>query len=1400
VNAVFDRRRPGNTVRCRQIIRQPFYNYGIATQWQMRAVLLGRAHGHDESRPDAKTLANLYRGHFLQTPGALLVSHRARSWIVVLLAVVAAAAEWLRQASPVWVWLGWVGVLAAAVVLYPFTGRRRGALMIVLAALAVSLTASQWQLTGIETRWAEERENRVTAASQRLEGDLRAVLHRTDRLAQAAAGIPSNDRAAALQVLDQLVPSGGPEMSVVVFDERSVPWAWAGRHRLPPRSQGDSITSRASGYYVVLEARRHSPNGYAAVATVLIWAHPAVPDRGRSLAELFRGRTGVGLAVYAPGYAPDSPDVFDYEEPTTAGPRLLFSVQPVPPEQGSARELAFKQGSRAVLLLVLLAFTVSVSLATRPAERFLLLLLLLWLAVRAPAGAALGLQPLFSPATFFRPLLGPLSASAGVLALAGILLTMVGVWLWRRRLPRRWYGVVTGVVLLLISPYLISDLGRGITPPAQGVSVGLWLMWQLTLLVSVSALIVPTAALLRGDGPESQTRWRIIAGVAIAFAAAIIGVLVWTPRGGGWPGWYTFLWTPALLLVTLPASRWATIAGVALVAGSSAALVTWGAEMAGRLQVAQRDIARLGTEPDPLAVPLLEGFGEQVRRAPPPASASEMYALWHGSPLGRQRYPAHLGLWSGAGALHDELTLDSLDLPPSLLSTVVSNLPEGDSLRVVPLPRTPGVHYVLVVRTDADQVMTASVGPRSELILPGRVGRLLDPARHSAPLYTLALSPPAAATEVQNRATRWRREGWTLRSQHPLVLPGGTRTVHASIDLRGPVPLFVRGVLVVLLDAAVLALLWFVAELAAGARPRRPRWRSLSRSFRVRLAVTLGAFFILPAVGFAAWSFYRLGDEAERSRDLLITGTLRDAVGTSGGLLSRGDPVPDRLRELSRRIDADLALYRGGSLVGTSTPVLEDLGVVGQLMDPRAFRALALEGRFEVIREGLLPQLAERIGYRVIQPGPPAGLAVLATPQLADDSSLATRQLDLALVLLLATLSGVAAALAGAQAAARTLSRPVAELRRSAIALGKGQPMPFHSGRPPLEFEPVFGAFERMAADIRSSQSALEEARRRTAAVLATVATGVVGVDPQGRVLIANRQAVDLLGTQLREGEPFLESLSAEWAPLTNAVRRFLDDPGVDGTAELEVGGRRLTLQLASLGPEVRGVVMALNDVTDVSRAERVLAWGEMARQVAHEIKNPLTPMRLGMQHLRRVYRERRAEFDQTLEETAERILGEIDRLDTIARAFSRFAAPADLRQPLHSIDLAVTVGEVVQLYRLAEEGCEVRLDAAQGATGAARADEVKEVLVNLLENARHAGATLVQVTVAPAFIQVQDNGAGISADLLPRVFEPRFSTTTSGSGLGLAIVRRLVESWNGRVEVESEPDRGTVVTVRLPS
>src|SRR3989442_2150321 len=204
-----------------------------------------------------------------------------------------------------------------------------------------------------------------------------------------------------------------------------------------------------------------------------------------------------------------------------------------------------------------------------------------------------------------------------------------------------------------------------------------------------------------------------------------------------------------------------------------------------------------------------------------------------------------------------------------------------------------------------------------------------------------------------------------------------------------------------------------------------------------------------------------------------------------------------------------------------------------------------------------------------------------------------------------------------------------------------------------------------MAAGVHKSQAALEEARHRTAQVLANVATGVIAVHEALRVTMANPRAADLLGTQLERGNLLPRTASSEWLPVWNAVSEFLaagTGAGREGERiaerEFDVGGRQIRVQIASLGPSPDGCVVALDDATALTRAARVLAWGEMARQIPHEIKNPLTPIRLGIQHLQRVRAKPRGlDFDAALRETAERILAQIDRLAAIPPAFSRFAS-----------------------------------------------------------------------------------------------------------------------------------------------
>ncbi len=345
----------------------------------------------------------------------------------------------------------------------------------------------------------------------------------------------------------------------------------------------------------------------------------------------------------------------------------------------------------------------------------------------------------------------------------------------------------------------------------------------------------------------------------------------------------------------------------------------------------------------------------------------------------------------------------------------------------------------------------------------------------------------------------------------------------------------------------------------------------------------------------------------------------------------------------------------------------------------------------------------------------------------------------------------------------------------------------------------MFGAIAQMQDDLQESETELEAGRARTAAILSTVATGVIGVDADGLVIHANPRATELLGRAVVTGAPLLEQLPANWAPVVAGVRRLLGPTTRDAESrELEIGEQQFAVTLAPLADG--GLVLALTDITAASRAARIVAWGEMARQVAHEIKNPLTPMRLGLQHLRRVRADGGAGLPELVDQTAERLLGEIDRLDRIARSFARYGAPPEVATPLEAIDLVDAAREMASLFSLGGDGTTVEVEIEPGAGGlvAARREELSQVLLNLVDNARGAGATQIRLLVGAGVLTAADNGPGIPADQVGRIFDPTFSTTTSGTGLGLAIVRRLVEGWGGTVAVDGGAGSGARFTIRF--
>lgn len=285
---------------------------------------------------------------------------------------------------------------------------------------------------------------------------------------------------------------------------------------------------------------------------------------------------------------------------------------------------------------------------------------------------------------------------------------------------------------------------------------------------------------------------------------------------------------------------------------------------------------------------------------------------------------------------------------------------------------------------------------------------------------------------------------------------------------------------------------------------------------------------------------------------------------------------------------------------------------------------------------------------------------------------------------------------------------------------------------------------------------------------------------------------------------------------LSVAVGRALAQPiGVLRRASAAVGAGRLELRLPESDAGEFGEVFAsfnrMAQRLSQARAKeahtaRVLAWGEMSRQVAHEIKNPLTPIKLSVQHLKRAYADGRPDFASILRSNVDQILEEIDRLTEIARAFARYGAPDESAGPLQPVDVASIVGEALTLYRAGEEGVHFWAELEPDLPPVrARPGELKEVLLNLLENSYTAldGQGTIVVTGSRdgelLDLAVRDDGPGVPSELIERIFEPHFSTRSTGTGLGLAIVRRLVESWGGTVSAESEEGQGATFRMRLP-
>ncbi|MDA8019332.1 MAG: ATP-binding protein [Thermoanaerobaculia bacterium] len=631
------------------------------------------------------------------------------------------------------------------------------------------------------------------------------------------------------------------------------------------------------------------------------------------------------------------------------------------------------------------------------------------------------------------------------------------------------------------------------------------------------------------------------------------------------------------------------------------------------------------------------------------------------------------------------------------------------------------------------------------------------------------------------------------------------------------------------LASLVLLLLLAVASLVSAVPRVRVRWwlDDLLRSYSKRLILVYTALLLLPLV---ALNLVLLQGFSERMRAEQVEGAeaavaaARSLVvdylsGLEPGFLFETQVNRELLEWISDLVGHQVNLYWGSRLFASSQEELFTAGLLPRRIPGEIYTRLALLG----YDTGFRTQSTGSLDYlEVYAPLDVPGIAssqqglFLSVPLLEREEEVSRdlQAMRRRAFLISAGLFALLVAVGGRLA--RRFTRPITELVDGTRRIARGEPL--------VPLRPKERELETLAEAIGVMADQVEEGRRKLLLekqfierVVAHIDAAVVSLDRQGRVLVFNRVAEELLG--VAAGDRLDEILAEQ--PALAPVGRFLDSArrrgrAAEAAAKIRPKGDKVEIHEWALtwiplpGEEDPVELLVVDDATEVLRSQRLEAWVEMARIIAHEIKNPLTPIRLSTEHLQQVWRQKPERFGDVLDKCAANIIRNVDELREIASEFSIYS-----RIPvaaLESEDLAAMLRTLADSYRYASErGVElvVRLPDAETRAPADR-KLLSRAVRNLLENALRAvtasdeGERRLELSLrrvgAEMEIEVADSGPGVDPQKLDRIFEPYFSTHETGTGLGLAITRRIVEQHSGSVVAQNRPEGGLSVVITLPT
>ncbi len=430
----------------------------------------------------------------------------------------------------------------------------------------------------------------------------------------------------------------------------------------------------------------------------------------------------------------------------------------------------------------------------------------------------------------------------------------------------------------------------------------------------------------------------------------------------------------------------------------------------------------------------------------------------------------------------------------------------------------------------------------------------------------------------------------------------------------------------------------------------------------------------------------------------------------------------------------------------------------------------------------------------------------------------------LTLVTLLTGLAGLWAAILSS----RRLVAPLRDLAEGTRAVASGD----YSKQLPVKSSDELGvlvqSFNDMTAEIkhtqqkeRQSQNQLEDQRAYLETVLRRLSSGVLSFDLNHQLRTSNETAQQILNIELDESDVNLEGLKIKFnwlQPFFDYIQESMRQGsyewqkeveviGAQGRQVLNVRGSRLPYESLSRG----GFVIVFDDMSNLIQAQRNAAWGEVARRLAHEIKNPLTPIQLSAERVRHKFMNKvEGDDKQTLDRATRTIANQVESMKQMVNEFSEYAQPVMVQ--LKPLDLNQLIHDVVELYKGSAETVMFELNLEEGLPMiVADASRLRQVLNNLIINAKDALSDTAQAKIEistklvdikqMSFVELalKDNGKGFDEKMLDRIFEPYVTSKEKGTGLGLAIVKRIIDEHNGVIRVENLLDHGATIIIDLP-